>query len=264
VHRFIPRIAYSTTLLHRSHEPADVTSDPDVQRLIREVTAVSQENHWDVYRKHAGPLTYTLAGLLFILPKVGPIKLVAVKGPTAQTELEYVQSVIRSTDALNHALRRFTPPPATRSTAQQAAEADTNSLPPPFEPLPAKPGAAQAVPRDSTDPQHPLFNRDLDTGNPVRPAGYSLTDQTYAYLLHHLTATPATPIPPGIKSDILAYYADLTLPFATKKDPIAWAAVQKDLATLQSMPTNPEPIPYPTYGDGSNDDVSAPDSKPAS
>ena len=25
VHRFIPRIAYATTLLHRNHEPADVT-----------------------------------------------------------------------------------------------------------------------------------------------------------------------------------------------------------------------------------------------
>jgi hypothetical protein len=262
VHRFIPRIAYSTTLLHRHDEPADITSDPDVQRLIREVTAVEQENHWADYRKHAGLLTYTLAGVLFILPKFGPIKLVAVKGPTPQTELDYVHSVIHSTDALNHALRRFTPPPTTRTTAAQAAAADVNSLPPPSNPLPAKPGAAQAVPRDSSDPNHPLLNRDLDTGDPVRPAGYPLTDQTYAYLLHHLAATPTTPIPPGIKSDILAYYADLSLPFDTKKDPAAWAAVQKDLDTLRSMPTNPYPAPYPTYGDGSNDDVPPPDSKP--
>jgi hypothetical protein len=262
VHRFIPRIAYSTTLLHRGHEPADVAADPGVQRLIREVTAVEQENRWDDYSKHAGPLTYTLAGLLFILPKVGPIKLVAVKGPTAQTELDYVHSVLRSTDALNHALRRFTPPPTTRSTAAQAAASDTNSLPPPSEPLPTKPGAAQAVPRDSTDPHHPLLNRDLDTGNPVRPAGYPLTDQTYAYLLHHLTATPTIAIPPGIKTDILAYYSDLSLPFATKKDPTAWATVQKDLDTLRSMPINPEPKPYATYGDGSNNDVPPPDSSP--
>jgi hypothetical protein len=260
VHRFIPRIAYSTTLLHRHHEPADISSDPDFQRLVREVTSIEQENHWDQYRKHAGPLTYTLAGLLVILPKVGPIKLVAVKGPTSQTELEYVRSVIRSTDALNHTLRRFTPPPTTRSTATQAAAADVKSLPPPTNPLPPRPGAAQAVPRDSTDPNHPLLNRDLDTGNPVKPAGYRLTDQTYAYLLHRLTATPATSIPPGIKEEILAYYADLTLPFDTRKDPAAWATVQKDLDTLRSMPTNPYPTPYPTYGDGSNDDVQPADS----
>jgi hypothetical protein len=255
VRRFIPRIAYSTTLLHRHREPADVTSDPNVQRLIQEVTAIEQQNHWEAYRKHAGPLTYTLAGLLFILPKVGPIRLVSVKGPTSQTELKYVHSVIRSTDALNHALRRFTPPPSTRSSAPQAAAADTHSLPPPSDPLPARPGSSQAIPRGSPDPHHPLLNRDLDTGNPVKPAGYPLTDHTYAYLLHQLTLTPTVPVPQGIKDDILAYYADLSLPFATKKDPDAWATVQKDLATLQTMPVNPLPVPFPTYGDSTNDDV---------
>jgi hypothetical protein len=266
VHRFIPRVAYATTLLHRHHEPADVSSDPDVQRLIAEVKAVEQQNHWDEYRKHAGLLTYTLAGVIFIVPKFGPLKLTAVRGPTSQTELDYVHSVIRSTDALNHALRRFTPPPSTRPSAQQAAAADTHALPPPTDPLPAKPGSSQAVPRGSVDPQHPLLNRDLDTGNPVKPAGYPLTDETYAYLLHHLAQTPTVPVPPGVKEDILAYYADLSLPFATRKDPAAWAAVQQDLATLQTMPTSQRPVPYPTYGDGSNDDVTmpAPTTQPAS
>lgn len=253
VHRFIPRVAYATTLLHRHHEPSDIASDPDVQRLISEVNAVEQQNRWDEYRKHAGPLTYTLAGVIFIVPKFGPLKMTAVKGPTSQTELDYVHSVIRSTDALNHALRRFTPPPSTRPSAQQAAAADTHALPPPTDPLPARPGSSQAVPRGSIDPHHPLLNRDLDTGNPVKPAGYPLTDQTYAYLLHHLTETPTVPVPTGVKQDILAYYSDLSLPFATKKDPDAWDAVQHDLATLQTMPVNPWPVPYQTYGDGSND-----------
>ncbi len=258
VHRFIPRIAYATTLLHRKHEPADVASDPDVQRLNREVAAIGKENHWDDYRKHAGVMTYTLAGVIFILPKVGPIQFTSVKGPTTQTELEYVHSVIRSTDRLNHVLRRFTPPPSTRPSAQEAAAADTHSLPPPSNPLPAKPGAYQDIPLESSDPHHPLLNRDLDTGNLVKPAGYPLTDQTYAYLLHQLTETPTVSIPSGIKDDILAYYADMSLPFATKKDPDAWAAVQRNLATLQAMPENPWPVPYPTYGDGTNDDVPPP------
>jgi hypothetical protein len=262
VHRFIPRIAYATTLLHGKHEPADVASDPDVQRLNREVTAIEQQNHWDDYRKHAGALTYTLAGLLFILPKVGPIQFTSVKGPTTQTELEYVHSVIRSTDILNHALRRFTPPPSTRPSAQEAAAADIHSLPPPSNPLPAKPSAYQDIPFESSDPHHPLLNRDLDTGNLVKPAGYPLTDRTYAYLLHQLTQTPTASIPSGIKDDILAYYADMSLPFATKKDRDAWAAVQRDLATLQTMPENPWPAPYPTYGEGTNDDAPPP-AKPA-
>ena len=87
----------------------------------------------------------------------------------------------------------------------------------------------------------------------MNPAGYRLTDDTYAILLHRLTLTPTTPIPPGIKREILAYYVNLDLPFATKKDPAAWAEVQKNLITLAAMPTSTDPIPYPTYGDGDDD-----------
>ena len=48
-----------------------------------------------------------LAGFIYILPKVGPLKLVAIKGPTAATEEDYVRSVNRSTSALTAALARF-------------------------------------------------------------------------------------------------------------------------------------------------------------
>jgi hypothetical protein len=257
VRGFIPRIAYATTLLHRKHEPADNLTDPDLQQLIREVTAVAQANDWDAYRKHAGLGTYSLAGLLYILPKVGPLKLVDVKGPTPQTEHDYIHSVILSTDALNTALRRFTPPPATKPTAAVAAAADSAKDPASSDAAPAKPGAAQPVPRQSRDPRHPLLNRDLDTGNPVRPAGYRLTDDTYATLAHRLAATPTQPIPPGIKLDILAYYADPTLPYATRRKPALWAQLQADLKTLAAMPTSTAPTPFPTYGD---DDTQPPNS----
>jgi len=110
VHRFIPRVAYAVTLLHRKNEPADVDT-PDLQQLTREIAAVAQANDWGQYRKKAGIGTYTLAGLIFILPKVGPLKLAAVKGPTQKTEADYIHSVILSTDELNYALNRFTPPP---------------------------------------------------------------------------------------------------------------------------------------------------------
>ncbi len=261
VHRFIPRIAYALTLLHRHDEPADV-DNADLQQLTAEIAAVAQANDWDAYRKHAGIGTYTLAGLIYILPKVGALKLLAIKGPTSKTEVDYIHSVVVSTDELNRALRRFTPPPSTRSTAAQAAAADTHSEPPPSAPLTPNPASVHTVPRQSGDPRHPLLNRDLDTGYPVRPSGYRLTDDTYATLLHRLTLTPTTPIPPGIKRDILAYYTNLDLPFATKKDPAAWAAVQQNLATLRSMPTSTEPKPYPTYGDGGDDLPATPPGSP--
>jgi hypothetical protein len=255
VRNFIPRIAYAVTLLHRKHEPADITSDPGLIRLQAEITAVAQKNNWDAYRKHAGIGTYSLAGLLYILPKVGPIKLVAVKGPTTQTESDYIHSVLRSADTLDHTLRRFTPPPAVKSTAAVAAAGDSAAHPSSSDSAPAKPGSAQIIPRQSADPNHPLLNRDLDTGIPVRPAGYRLTDATYATLLRRLAQNPTEPIPPAIKADILHYYANLDLPFATKKDPTRWIEVQNDLATLRSMPSSTDPLPYPTFGQDDDDDA---------
>jgi hypothetical protein len=250
VRSFIPRIAYAVTILHRKHEPADPNpaADADLKRLTQELSAVALQNNWDAYRKHAGIGTYTLAGLLYIIPKVGPIKLVSVKGPTTQTEADYVHSVLRSTDALDHALRRFTPPPALKPTAEIAAAADSQHDPNSSNAVPEKPGASQVVPRQSSDPHHPLVNRDLDTGNPVKPSGYRLTDDTYCTLTHRLAANPTQAIPPGVKLEVLAYYANLDLPFATKKDPAKWAALQQDLKTLATMPTSTDPYPFPTYG----------------
>ena len=252
VHRFIPRVAYATTLLHRKQEPIDIDS-PDLRRLTAEIAKVAAANNWDAYRHKPGIGTYSLAGLLYILPKVGPIKLVSVKGPTAETDAHYIHSVLASTDALEYTLRLFTPPPPTKPTAALAAAVDSQRSPAPSDTVPAVlpryPGAMNQL----RDPSHPLVNRDLDTGYPVQPAGYRLTDATYATLLHRLVQTPTAAIPPGIKRDILAYYANLELPFATKKDPAAWATLQQDLTTLQTMPTSTDPIPYPTYGDGSGD-----------
>ncbi len=249
VHHFIPRIAYAVTVLHRSREPAEIDS-PELRQLQREVAAVEQQNHWAEYRRKPGIGTYSLAGLLFVLPKFGPLKLVAVKGPTPRTESEYIHSVVQSTDLLNGALRRFTPPPTTRpEAAAEAAAADTHSDPSPAAPLPAQASASQDIPRQSRDPKHPLPNRDLDTGNPVKPGGYRLTDTTYALLTHRLAAHPQQPISPGIQVDILAYYQDLDRPFATKKDPQAWAALQGDIATVRTMPTSKEPVPFATYGE---------------
>ncbi len=105
----------------------------------------------------------------------------------------------------------------------------------------------------SKNPLHPLPNRDLDTGHIVRPGGYSLTDSTYADLLHRIVQEPAKAIPPGIKEDIQSYYANPDAPISTKKDPARWAQVERDLAILAGMPTSAEPTPYPTYGDDAGD-----------
>jgi hypothetical protein len=238
VHTFIPRIAYAVTLLHRRHEPPDPTS-PEVIELEKEAAEVAQDNNWDMYRRTAGIGTYLLAGFLVILPKIGPLTLVAVKGPTEKTEADYAHSVAVSTTAMRRILLRFTPEAARYRG-------------------PIPPLGSLTHPNDTSpqarDPRHPLPNRDLDTGRVVQPGGYSLTDSTYATLLHQLVHNPKQPIPPGIKEDIHTYYSNLDLPITTKKNPDQWKQVLADLNALAAMPTSTAPEPFPTYGSdqGSN------------
>jgi hypothetical protein len=247
VRSFIPRIAYAVTLLHRSHEPAEAVS-PERVAMDKDVAAMAQENNWQAYRRKPGIGTYTLAGFIFIVPKIGPLKLVAIKDPTPATEADYLHSVVLSVAALRQRLDSFTPPATTRSTTANAISKPTDAPLQSTQPLPISSTAGQ-TPHPVRDPQHPLPNRDLDTGYVVQPGGYLLTDSTYADLLHRLTQTPQQPIPPGIKEDIEIYYANPAAPITTKKDASAWAQVQADLVTLAGMPTSTAPEPYPSYGD---------------
>lgn len=233
VRKFIPRIAYALTLLHRRHEPPDPDTD-EARELHAAIAAVAKEDDWDKYRRRAGIGTWSLAGLIFILPKVGPLKLLDIKGPTEQTESDYVHSVVVSVTELRRVLRRFTPIAARHAGAPLGAP----SLP------------DGVLPVESNDPHHPLPNRDLDTGRVVQPGGYPLTDSTFASLLHTLTRQPQVPIPVGIKEAIEAYYANPNLPITTKNDPAKWAQVQADLVTLKTMPTSAWPEPYQTYEGG--------------
>lgn len=109
VHNFLPRIAYAVTVLHRHNMPADIPN-PEFLKLQAELTQVSVENNWNAYRKKAGIGTYTLAGFIYIIPKIGALKLLAIKGPTVATEDRYIHSVNQSVEALNATIQRFNNP----------------------------------------------------------------------------------------------------------------------------------------------------------
>jgi hypothetical protein len=227
VRNFIPHIAYAITLRRRNHEPPEAESAEAIE-IDREADAAATLDNWTSYRKgHPSFETRVLRVLIFILPKIGPLSLVSVKGPTNATEADYMHSVYQSAAALRYALRGFTP-----LTSRFQTPTGYAMIKQPF---------------GTRDPSHPLPNRDLDTGSVVKPGGYSLTDSTYAMLLHRLALSPTQPIPPGIKSDILAYYSDLNAPFTTKKNAATWAEVQADLVTFATIPTSNESEPYPTY-----------------
>ena len=224
----IPRVAYAETLLHRKQEPAEPDT-PDAIEIEKESAAAAKLYDWAAYHKKPGVETHLLAGVLWVLPKVGPLRMVAVKGPTAAAEADYMHSVVSSTTVLHERLAIFTPVEARRERTLSATSS-TETLGP-------------------LDPKHPLPNRDLDTGQVVKPGGYPLTDTTYAELLKKLTETPRHPIPPGIKSDVEAYYSDPNAPIETKQHPDECKKVQEELTILEAMPTSTDAAPYPTYGE---------------
>lgn len=75
-----------------------------------------------------------------------------------------------------------------------------------------------------------LPNENFDTGKPTEPAAYPFADRTYAKLLAKVSGKP---ISDALRSDILAYYANLDAPFATKNDPRAWQNVLDELGKLE-------------------------------
>jgi hypothetical protein len=138
-----------------------------------------------------------LALVIRILPPIGAVRILKIRGPRAETEGLYYSSL-------------------KRTLTLYARRVDELRL------LPAMPLG--------------LPNRDLDTGNWTKPGTYGLTDRTYARLLQEITEKQKTPVPPGLKRDILDYYAAPDAPITTKRDRDQWKRVQRDLAWLREMP----------------------------
>jgi hypothetical protein len=106
IRSFLPRIAYAEVILHKSDFPPDVPSGA-LDKLNKDLAQSEFENGWDQYRKKPGIGTHLLAGILFILPRIGPLSDAAIRGPNAHTQELYVQSLNRSTEMLRHILANF-------------------------------------------------------------------------------------------------------------------------------------------------------------
>jgi len=81
-----------------------------------------------------------------------------------------------------------------------------------------------------------LEDVNLDVGPIVRAGEYSLADDAYAALLLLLARNDFKEVPPALKHDILAYYADLSAPIATKQDEKTWKRTLHALEDLQGAP----------------------------
>jgi hypothetical protein len=183
-----------------------------------------------------------LAFLLKLIPKVGPLKDLSLRVPSADTQKTFLSGMDNVVDQYQHYLNTLDAEPADR-------------------------------------PSLKLASLDLDTGKPTAPAEYKLADQTYARYLALLVkprppappptpsapwaglqsadtpSVPAQPVPavpaqppdqkpglqpidPAIRADIEHYFAhtahgELLL---KKKQ---WKQLPKDLQTLKQLPEAP-------------------------
>jgi hypothetical protein len=193
VRTFIPLFSEAETVLHRKQFPPDLDND-DYRLLHQRLATADYERHWSQAYRGPGFLAHVVAVVIKILPKIGPISMLAIKIPDRETEGWYVHSVNHTVDVYREMLDRL--------------RADPNA-------------------------QLELPNRDLDTGERVKPGGYRRTDETYAKLLHQIASKPNRKLPPGIRQDILEFYSNLDAPISTKNDPDRWKRVLSELQSLR-------------------------------
>jgi hypothetical protein len=79
-----------------------------------------------------------------------------------------------------------------------------------------------------------LPNDNIDVGAVTKPGEYKLADAAYAKLLNKLDGRYAD-LPQDLRSEILAFYQDLSLPIATKANPGDWARLQGQLSHLEAI-----------------------------
>jgi Zinc dependent phospholipase C len=196
VRQFLPRISYAEVLLHRGSFPPDEDL-PGFHLFEQRLKDASAGNGWEPFRKHrTGIRTRLVAFVIRIVPKVGILSDLSIRGPDKDSEEKYVEGVNHATDRYLQLLGEL---------AQKGQDGFT-------------------VP-----------DLDLDTGFPSRPGTYRLMDETYATLLKELTRQTARP-PLGLRRNIFAFYSDPNAPIATKKNPRKWAKVQEELEVLRNMP----------------------------
>jgi hypothetical protein len=203
IQNFIPGFAQAEVVLHRSRfSMGNPESFETVRPYLRHAPYLPA---WANAYRDPSIVQHLLAGVIWILPPVGVVKILKIRGPREDTEDMYYTSLKRTLTLYDRRL-------------------DELRL------LPLMPVE--------------LPNRDLDTGDWTRPGAYRLTDRTYARLLREITEKQKTPVPPGLKRDILNYYAP-DAPITTKRNRDEWKRVQRDLEWLREMPAK-----APAAGEG--------------
>ena len=87
--------------------------------------------------------------------------------------------------------------------------------------------------RQAETGQPDLPNENFDTGEIAGPGNYQLNDETHAKLLDALAKQNFSAASQGIQAELLEFYGHPDAPYATKRNPKAWAKVQAQLEQLK-------------------------------
>lgn len=204
---WIPRFTEVALITKKKELEAAPNFNPKTFRYSMRRTQFEKE--WGKNYDRPGAFSRFLAFLVRILPKVGPLKTLDVKVPTAQTGKIFVSSVEQTAVEYHNLLVRVEDP-ATLQPVQHTA-------------VPPK-----------------LMNLDLDTGRAAAPGEYSLTDKTYAKLLKTLSQDGYSRVTPALRANILGFYGDLGQPLETKRHKDAWRQLQLQLDELRGLPSPTE------------------------
>jgi Zinc dependent phospholipase C len=97
---------------------------------------------------------------------------------------------------------------------------------------------------------HPdLPNDNFDTGEVTGPGIYRLNDETHAKLLDALATQNFSGASPELRAEFLEFYGHPDAPYATKRNPKAWAKVQSQLEQLKKAapPTAASGVDDPSF-----------------
>jgi hypothetical protein len=75
--------------------------------LQDELLQVAAEEDWQQYRHKPGFGSHLYAGFIYIVPKVGALKMLDIRGPNEQTEDLYIHSINRSVRALRLVMTNY-------------------------------------------------------------------------------------------------------------------------------------------------------------
>lgn len=168
----------------------------DSRKMRYRISRSEYEKAWGNTYQKPGVRARMFAFFIGILPKVGPLKALSLRMPSADSQQAFLHSMNDTVDHYNAFLEEL--------RHQRAATASLD-----------------------------LPDRDMDTGALTAPGEYRRADYTYSKLLAEIVKHPETPIPPSLRDRVMAFYQAHGTNYVAEK-PLQWQQTQQNLHLLQN------------------------------